>query len=277
MAQRLDAVILSLDSLSIYKEIDIASAKPPLSERGGIKHFGIDVITPDRSFSVATFIELYRQAREYAQKQGKNLIIVGGTGFYLDALLRGISELPEIEPKNRDRAAKLLEDKQVAYELLLDLEPDTTIEKNDTYRIQKALELYFQTGLTRKAYFSKHPPRPVITEKVQIFEIDVERKLLHERIQKRTQKMFAAGIVEEVQRLLERYGRSPQAFKAIGIKEVVEYLDGKIDREKAMELVTIHTRQLAKRQRTFNRSRFKERISLPLEKLEETIISRCAT
>ncbi|MGM0533790.1 MAG: tRNA (adenosine(37)-N6)-dimethylallyltransferase MiaA, partial [Campylobacterota bacterium] len=272
VAKAVDAVILSLDSLSVYKKIDIASAKPGREERGGIVHFGIDELYPDESFNAALFIRLYDKARNYAKAHGKNLIILGGTGFYLHTLTHGISRLPVIKAKAAAKTKEVLKDVDRAYETLLQIDPKTGIEKNDRFRIEKALQLYYQTGLTRSQYFAKHPPQPVIKEQIPIFEIDTDKALLHERIAKRTQQMFEAGIVAEVSALLHEYGREPNCFKAIGIKEIIGYIDGQYDLQQARELVTVHTRQLAKRQRTFNRSKFPQRRSLELSQVSREAI-----
>ena len=265
-------MILSLDSLAIYKKIDIASAKPTMQERAGVIHFGIDVIYPDEAFNVTLFMQLYEQAATYAQKHNKNLIILGGTGFYLTALLEGVSQLPLISSFAKEQTEALLQDKEYAYQKLLELAPQTKIAKNDLYRIQKWFEVYFQTGMSKEAYFQKHPPKPAVTQKIPIYEIEVERDILRQRIDKRTQKMFQSGIVQEVENLVQIYGDTPQCFKAIGIKEVIEYLQDRCSYADAVDAVATHTKQLAKRQRTYNRSKFKDRISLGLQQIQQALL-----
>ena len=133
IANKTNSIILSLDSLCVYKEIEIASAKPTLEERGNIIHFGIDEVFPNEEFDVIKFIELYKKAKDYAIKNDKNLIVVGGTGFYLKTLIDGLSL--GIETK-----IKLDIPQQEAYDLLykIDKEYMQKIEKNDRYRIEKA-------------------------------------------------------------------------------------------------------------------------------------------
>ena len=258
LAKKLDAVILSLDSLSLYREIDIASAKPALEEREGIRHFGIDLLSPDAPFDVTTYMALYREALEYAQKAEKALIIVGGTGFYLKMLLEGISELPTISSQSRARSNQALQNLTQSHAMLAALDPDymRQIKQADRYRIEKALDIYFETGLTPSEYFAQHPPKPVIRERLPLYQITVERTFLRERIAVRTDAMIEAGLIDEVCMLERSYGRTPNSMKAIGIKETLAYLDGIYDKATLAKQISTHTAQLAKRQTTFNNSQF---------------------
>jgi len=276
LAEKNNAYILSLDSLAIYKEIDIASAKPTVEERQNIQHFGIDVIFPNEPFDVTTFITLYKQAREQAIKDEKNLIIVGGTSFYLNALIKGISELPKISKEAKDKSNELLKDLTTAHKFLSDLDNKylKSIESNDRYRIEKMLNLYFQTGMPPTNYFETHPPKPSIVEPLSIYEITVERKILRERINKRTVKMLESGLIDEVFYLEKNYTRTPNCMKSIGIKEVLSYLDGYYSKIEMKEKIVTHTAQLAKRQRTFNASQFKEKTALPLEELSDLLLRK---
>jgi tRNA dimethylallyltransferase len=122
IAQKMNAYILSLDSLSIYKEIDIVSAKPGIKERSGIAHFGIDCLYPDEGFDVTTFIKLYREVYTKCLQDNKNLVIVGGTSFYLKMLIEGISEVPQISEQSKQEAKKYLEDLKKTYTWLQDLD-----------------------------------------------------------------------------------------------------------------------------------------------------------
>lgn len=157
LAKKYDCIVLSLDSLSVYKEIDIASAKPTKKERDGIIHFGIDEIKVDEEFNVVIFFELYKKAKEYALKNNKNLIIVGGTGFYLKAMMDGLSQKPEITLEINEKVQETLQDLHVAYKLLekIDHEYANKISSNDSYRIEKWLEIYYASGLSSSEYFEK--------------------------------------------------------------------------------------------------------------------------
>jgi tRNA dimethylallyltransferase len=145
------------------------------------------------------------------------------------------------------------------------------IAKNDSYRIEKAALIYESSQIIPSQWFSQNPPKPIITD-LAIFNIDVQRDILRQRIQKRTAKMFEMGLVDEVCALEQKYSRSPNSMKSIGIIEVLAFLDAKISKEEMLTLISTHTAQLAKRQQTFNKTQFEGVISAPLEALEEIIL-----
>ena len=273
VAKKINAYILSIDSLSIYKEIDIVSAKPSKCELQEVKHFGIDVLCPDEYFSVDIFIGLYKEVVQKCQDDVKNLIIVGGTSFYLKMLVDGLSNIPKIDDATKERVEKRLLNLQESYDFLCaqDSEYMKNIAANDRYRIEKALLIYEASSLTPSEWFRQNPPKPVI-ENLPIYNIDVERDVLRERIKKRTLKMYEGGLIDEVCRLEQRYTRLPHSMNSIGIVEVLEYLDGKVTKDEMLENISTHTAQLAKRQQTFNRTQFEGVIHAPLEKLEVIIM-----
>lgn len=273
IASKIDAYILSIDSLSIYKEIDIVSAKPSKKELEQVKHFGIDEIYPNEYFSVDIFINLYKKVLDRCKKDNKNLVIVGGTSFYLKSLLQGLSPIPELSPDAKVNVDKAMQDLEGAYSFLKlkDEEYMQNISANDRYRIEKAFIVYKGSKMKPSEWFKQNPPKPVI-KNLSIFNIDVSRDVLRKRIQKRTNKMLELGLIDEVCYLEQKYTRLPNSMGAIGIVEVLEYLDGKIDKDEMLELISIHTAQLAKRQQTFNKNQFENIISAPLEELEEIIL-----
>ena len=258
LAKNIDAYILSLDSLSVYKEIDIASAKPTIAERDGVRHFGIDLLFPDQNFDVTLYIKIYHECYQAAKNDGKNLIIVGGTSFYLKVLIDGISELPNIDTVTKSKTADSLRDLDQSYKMLQKIDPEymNHIEPNDKYRIEKALNIYYQTSSTPSEYFASNPPIPTIKDPLPIFNIDIDRAELRERIFKRTVKMIDEGLIDEVAMLERKYTRSPNSMKAIGIAETLDHLDGKYSIESLIEKISINTARLAKRQSTFNSSQF---------------------
>lgn len=274
IAQKHNAYILSIDSLSIYKEIDIASAKPSREELLHVRHFGIDEITPNESFSVEIFIDIYKNAKKIAEDAKKNLVIVGGSTFYLKSLLQGLSEIPTISKAVKVDVSNMLLHVNDCYELLYSVDKKymENINSNDRYRIEKMLLIYKASGLTPSQWFAKNPPKPVI-ENLDIYNIDVQREILKERIARRSNKMLQMGIIDEVATLEQKYTRTPNSMKSIGILEVLEYLDGFVNKEKMLENISTHTVQLAKRQQTFNRTQFQNLISAPLEQLELIIDS----
>lgn len=273
IAKKINAYILSIDSLSIYKEIDIVSAKPSKEELQEVKHFGIDVLYPNEYFSVDIFIRLYKEVLQKCQDDAKNLIIVGGTSFYLKTLIDGLSDIPKIDDATKKIVEKKLVNLQESYDFLCtqDSEYMKNISVNDRYRIEKALLIYEASKLTPSEWFRQNPPKPVI-ENLPIYNIDVDRDILRQRIKKRTQKMFESGLIDEVCRLEQRYTRAPHAMNSIGIVEVLEYLDGKVTKDEMCENISTHTAQLAKRQQTFNRTQFEGVIHAPLDALEAMLL-----
>lgn len=257
LALTCNAVILSIDSLSIYTDINIASAKPAKEELSLVNHFGINVLRPDETASVFTFINEYHRACLHAKENDKNLIIVGGSSFYLKSMIDGLSHIPIITDLVRAEASLLLEDIQKAHAFLTNVDPHTmsSIATSDTYRIEKMLHLYLQTKTPPSQWFAMHPPLSVITQ-CPILNIDIERTLLRERIALRTRLMIQDGLIDEVAQCEQLYGRRPNSMKAIGIVETLGYLDGKCSKEELYQLIATHTAQLAKRQQTFNTHQF---------------------
>ena len=250
IAQKTNSIILSLDSLSVYKEIDIASAKPSKKERGDIIHFGIDEVYPDVEYDVMQFIECYKKAKNYAISNNKNLIIVGGTGFYLKALIEGISTGVSSKIKLDSNVGEV-------YDLLYEKDKEymSKIKRNDKYRIEKAYAIYQETKLTPTEYFIQNPKTP-IAKNLKLFEILWEKEELRKRINLRTEAMIKDGVIDEVIYLEKKYTRKPNSMASIGILETLEYLDGKLNKKELEEKIALNTSKLAKRQNTFNKGQF---------------------
>jgi tRNA dimethylallyltransferase len=272
IAKKTSSYILSIDSLSIYKEVDIASAKPLHCELKEVKHFGINELYIDENFSVNIFINLYNNVVKECQKNNKNLIIVGGTSFYLKSLLDGLSSLPQIDEATKEIVKLKLKDLNETYNFLKDIDAEfmKQIAKNDKYRIEKALLIYEASKLPPSRWFELNPAKPII-ENINIYNIDVDRSILNKRIKKRTSDMLNMGLLDEVCYLEQKYGRVPNPMSSIGITEVLEYLDDKITKEVMLENISLHTAQLAKRQQTFNKTQFKNIQNAPLLDLEKAI------
>jgi len=255
--------ILSLDSLSIYKEVNIASAKPSKEELDLVKHYGINEIYPNEKFDVMKFIEIYEKLKD------KKIIIVGGTSFYLKAMLTGISQMPKVSEEVKKEALKY------DWEFLnkIDSEYASKIKPQDSYRVSKAIEIYLATNQPPLIYFKENPPKPII-ENCKIYEIAVDRTILRERISKRTEKMLQIGLIDEVSYLEAKYrDRTLPVLKAIGIKEVLDYFNGTYDKKLLQEKIIINTARLAKRQQTFNKTQFSNKISLPLDELRKKLLN----
>ena len=265
IAEKTNSIILSLDSLSVYKEIDIASAKPTKEERGNIIHFGIDEVYPNEKFDVIQFFDSYKKAKNYAKENEKNLIIVGGTGFYLKALIEGLST----GIKENIKLDKPLKD---TYDFLyaLDKEYMAKIASNDKYRIEKAYAIYKQSGYSPSKYFELNPKEPIAKD-LKIFEILWDKDELRKRIDLRTSIMIKDGIIDEVIYLEKKYRRASNAMASIGIIETLEYLDGKINKQQLEEKIAQNTAKLAKRQNTFNKGQFKNKTSNIITNLNSDI------
>ncbi len=276
IAQQMNAYILSLDSLSIYKEIDIVSAKPTPEERAGIVHYGIDYLYPNENFDVTTFIKLYHDVYAQCLEDGKNLVIVGGTSFYLKMLIEGISELPTISMVTKEKTNSYLQDLQNTYDWLYSVDKNymSNIEPNDPYRIEKALHIYLETDLTPTQYFNQFPPKSTVTETLPIYQIVIDRETLRERIALRSNLMIKDGLIDEICMLEKKYTRAPNCMKSIGIKETLSYLDGIYDKKMLIEKITINTARLAKRQTTFNNSQFNNVIKGSVPELEKILVRR---
>jgi tRNA dimethylallyltransferase len=277
LANRYNCYILSLDSLSVYKDINIVSAKPSKDELVQIKHFGVDEIYPDVEFNANIFADIYNDAKKKCLEDEKNLIIVGGTSFYLKSLINGLSFKPKFSQQTLKKAKQDLQHLDKAYKFIAEKDSKFAqkISSNDPFRIEKWLLTYYETGLSLTLFFEKHPPKPVIKD-IDIYEIEVDKDLLRKRIKLRTKKMIQTGLVDEIKFLEKKYTREPKPFKAIGIKETFDYIDGKINLEQLENLISTHTAQLAKRQRTFNRTQFKNVKRMSLNKIKDlTLLSYC--
>ena len=268
LARQNGAVLLSCDSLSVFQEIDIASAKPTPQEREGLSYFGLDLVKPCGRFGVDEFMVEFERAKEACVAQNRPLIIVGGSGFYLKVLLEGLSTLPPIGAAVQAEVDRLLQHLPSAYGELTrrDGPYAARIQPTDRYRIEKGLLIALCTGKSPSEWFGAHPPRPLLKE-ATLFEVSWPVARLRDRIHQRTQKMLQKGLIDEVAALEVRCPRNAQAMRSIGITEVLDYLDGKLQKEALADLIATHTAQLAKRQRTFNRGQFPALRSLPPEEI----------
>lgn len=248
LAKDLDAILLSLDSLCVYKQINIASAKPDKAELAGLDYFGLDLIDVDESFNVGLFFKEYQKAEQKAMKLDKPLIIVGGTSFYLNALMNGLSEFSF----NKNLTAKNLSNEEI-YHLMQKIDKESKIHANDTYRLQKWFEIYqFSKPVAPSEFLKKAQKKPLIKE-LDIFELVVDKELLREKIALRTKQMFQKGLLEEASFLFHHYDKDLKPLNSIGLKECGEFLRGELSKNELETLINTHTAQLAKRQRTFNK------------------------
>lgn len=257
LAKRIDGEIVSADSMQIYADMDIGTAKPTKEEMGGIKHYLVGEISPTIRYSVADYKKAALQAIEEILKKGKTPIIVGGTGLYVDSLVLGIEyDDVEVDLDYRNELEELAETKglEYVYNKAKEIDPQA-IEKvstNDRKRIFRILEIYNSTGKTKteQDIESRKNENPY---DYYVFAIDMDREKLYERINKRVDIMLEQGLVEEVKQVTEKYKNMPTAIQGLGYKEVIEYLDGKCTYDEMVEKIKIETRHYAKRQLTWFR------------------------
>ena len=258
LAKRINGEIVSCDSMQIYKDMDIGSAKPTLEEMQGIKHYMIDVVKPDERFSVAEYKKQAEKAIEEILSKGKIPIVIGGTGLYADSLIYSI-EYPEIEfdLKYRNKLEKKANTQEGLIELYneakrIDEEAIKKISENDKKRIIRILEIFHSTRKT-KTQLEIESRRNEVKYDYRVFAIDMNREILYDRINKRVDIMIENGLIQEVKNLLNKYGSFPTAMQGLGYKEVVEYFDGKLTKEEMIEKIKQETRRYAKRQLTWFR------------------------
>ena len=265
LAKELNGVILSLDSLALYKEIDIASAKPNKEQLEAIKHFGVNEIYPDEEFSVGAFFEIYKNAKNFARSQDCPLIITGGSGFYLKSMLSGLApDVPKCEPN--------LSNEEI-YELAVKIDPEfaSKFSQNDSYRLEKWYQIYKFSSQIPSIWLRENTKESIIKE-LAIFEISWDKDELRTRIAKRTKNMLDEGLIDEAKFLFDKYKSEPKPLKSIGLKECKQFLEDEISKSELEMLIATHTAQLAKRQRTFNRSQFEKKFVGDLNQIRSEIL-----
>ena len=258
LAKQINGEIISADSMQIYKDMDIGTAKPTEEEKEGIKHYLLDFVSPDQRYSVADFKKDAENAIEEILKKGKTPIIVGGTGLYIDTLVYGI-EYPNIDYDEdfRNQLYKKAETEEglaSLYEQAMKIDPKAMekISKLDKKRITRVIEMYHNTGKT-KTELEIESRKKGVKYDYRVFAINMDREKLYERINLRVDMMIEAGLIDEVKNLLEKYSDFPTAMQGLGYKETVEYLENKISKEEMIEKIKQESRRYAKRQLTWFR------------------------
>lgn len=258
LAKKINGEIVSCDSMQIYKDMNIGSAKPTIEEMQGIKHYLIDVVNPNERFSVAEYKRQAEKAIENIIAKRKIPIIVGGTGLYADSLIYGI-DYPETKfdegyRKNLEKIAETKEGLSALYNQakIIDEEASKRISENDKKRIIRILEIYHQTGKTKTEQEAESRKKDVKYD-YRVFAINMDRSLLYDRINKRVDIMIKNGLIEEVDNLLKKYKDFPTAMQGLGYKEVVNFFNGELTKEEMIEKIKQETRRYAKRQLTWFR------------------------
>lgn len=255
LAQKINGEIISSDSMQIYKDMNIGTAKPDQQEMQGIKHYLLDFVEPNQRYSVADYKKDAENAIEDILQKGKVPIIVGGTGLYVDSLIYGI-EYPNIEfdenyRKELERRVEK-EGLEKIYEKAKKIDPQAMkkISRNDQKRILRVLEIYNATGKTKTEQEIESRKNEVKYD-YRVFAINMDREKLYDRINKRVDIMIQKGLIEEVENLLKKYNEFPTAMQGLGYKEVVEYIQGKVLKEDMIENIKRESRRYAKRQITW--------------------------
>lgn len=253
LAERMNGVILSADSRQVYREFDIGTAKPSQADQHRVPHSLIDICDPTETLTLAQY---QRQAqgliRQLHQAGTARPILVGGTGLYIDAIVKGL-KIPPVAPQPTLRQQITDLGQPHAYALLQSLDPAAAqrIHPNDPVRTVRALEIGYVTGQPPSALQGENPPAyPIL-----YLGLDADADTLHRRIAQRAHTMIEMGLVDEVARLVTKYGADLPLLQTLGYREMLGYLGGDCTLDSALDAIILHTRQFAKRQRTWFRNR----------------------
>lgn len=252
LAQRFNSAIISGDSMQVYRQMDIGTAKPSLEERGSIPHYLIDVKDASEPFTVADFQYMADEAITHITEQGRIPIIVGGTGLYIESLIYGFNLNPVgSDERYREQLAEEAQryGNEVLHEKLKQVDPPSAarIHANDVRRVIRALEVYHLTG--KPFSDERRGKKKESFYKLCLIGLTMDRAMLYKRIEERIDLMIEQGLVDEVKQLLAQgYTLEHTAMQAIGYKEIIRYLQGEYDLDRAIYLLKRDTRRFAKRQ-----------------------------
>ena len=253
LAKALNTVILSADSRQFYKEMSIGTAAPTEEELSQAKHYFVHHISIEDKYDVADYEREALQLLDELFKAHDNVIMTGGSGLFIDAVCNGIDAMPDVEPEIRERVQKLYDegDLKALQDVVLRLDPEyfALVDQQNPRRLQRALEVCYQTG---KPFSSFRRGETVKRDfAIKKYALLWDRQALIERIDKRVDMMMEQGLLEEAQSLYPK--RYLNALNTVGYKELFAYFDGQCTLEEAVEQIKIHTRQYAKRQMTWLR------------------------
>lgn len=260
LAKKIKGEIISADSIQVYRHMDIGSAKITEEEKQGVKHYLIDILEPDEEFNVAMFCNLAKKAIEEILSKGKIPIVVGGTGFYINALLYDNEFIETEDDGYREYLENLYKEKGVdfLYDMLMAEDPQSAkaIHKNNVKRVIRALEYKKQTGLLMSSHNieAKQKKSPY---NFSYFVLNIDRQTLYDRIDRRIDRMLSNGLIEEVTRLdnIYHFDKTMTSMQGIGYKEILDYLKGNTTLQEAVYILKRDTRHFAKRQLTWFRGR----------------------
>ena len=251
IAESIGAEIVNADSMQVYRGLDIGTAKPSAEELARVPHHLLGIITPEVHFTASDFRREASAAISEINSRGKKVIVVGGTGLYIRALLDGLVDSPDGDPELRLQFADLPGEELLQRLLLVDPETASRLHQNDRLRIIRALEVYSQTGRPISAFRSEHAFSGSYYDTLKM-AFRVERQELYRRINLRVDQMLEDGLVAEVAAQLSLgYSRDLKALRSIGYKEISAFLAGEIKLDEAVNLIKRDTRRYAKRQMTW--------------------------
>lgn len=257
LALRFGGEIVNCDALQIYKGMDIGTAKVRPEERRGVPHHMLDLLQPDRDFSAGEYQRRAREALCDIADRGRIPFVVGGTGFYLRALIEGLFDGPSRSAGLRSRMRKIILRKgpQTLHRALQRVDPEcaSRISPMDADRIIRAYEVYLLSGKPM-TWWQRQPRDALKGFRWLKIGISLPRELLYERINRRVDEMFRQGLLEETQKLLERFPRDSPAFKAIGYRQAVACIEGRMSMGEAIQETKTQSRRYAKRQLTWFRN-----------------------
>ena len=250
IARRLNSVIISADSRQIYREFDLGTAKPSIEEQKLIPHYQIDICKPTETLTLAEYQEQTQAIIKQQQANDRLPLLVGGTGLYLDAITKGL-KIPRVspQPELRSQLSNLGQTQIHAWLSQIDPVAAQKIHLNDRFRTLRALEVFYVTGIPISAQQGENPPDYPILQ----IGLDCDVAVLDRRIATRTRQMIEAGLVEEVKYLCDKYGEDLSLLNTLGYAEIKQYLAEDLSLEEAIAQTITHTRQFAKRQRTWFR------------------------
>lgn len=254
LAKKLGGAIINADAFQVYRELNIATAKPSEAQRLEVPHFLFDFVPISSSYSVYEYQADLRATIADLQEIHKPIIIAGGTGLYIRAGLYDYS-FPEEKVVDLSVYEKMDEDTLYAALQKMDPEEAKTIHPHNRIRVLRAIKVYLSSGKKKSEIKAEQKHQPIYDD-VYFFGLNAERAPLYERVNQRVEEMFKAGLVEENRTLYEKYGETPRAFQAIGVKELFPYFRGEKNLEECKEEIQKNTRHYVKRQETFFRHQF---------------------